>query len=49
MSAWVKVIAIWLCIDGGASLVFCSDRYWWAQAVRVLRVVLGIVLFFIPA
>ena len=43
----LKVIGGWLVLDGALSMRLCSDKTVTYQAVKFLRVLIGIALFFI--
>ena len=43
----LKVIGIWLVLDGGFSLVLCSDKVWKYQLARAIRAIFGLVLIMI--
>ena len=40
-----KALGIWLMIDGILSLIIFRQQKWFYQAIRVLRAILGAVLF----
>jgi hypothetical protein len=44
---WVKVIAIIICVDGMYSFLFVKDKRLFFQLARILRLILGLALFFI--
>ena len=41
----IRVFGIWLVVDGILSLIIFRRQRWFYQAVRVLRAILGAVLF----
>jgi len=47
MPVLLKAFGAWLVLDGALSLVLCSDKGWNCQAVRIIRILIGIALFFI--
>jgi|GEM_PF-2013841 len=43
----LKLVGLWLFLDGLVSMAKCSDKKWTFQIVRVIRAVLGIALILV--
>ena len=46
MDSFCKILAIWLILDGILSFIYSTDKRFLSQATRIIRSILGAILFF---